>query len=58
MEIRYYEEKPDIETYYELRTSVGWDNFCIEQAQKAKYSAYRCQGKRGVLYKAGIWRTS
>ena len=35
MEIRYYEEKPDIETYYELRTSVGWDNFCIEQAQKA-----------------------
>ena len=35
MEIRFYEEKPDIETYYELRTSVGWENFCKEQAEKA-----------------------
>ena len=35
MEIRYYEEKPDIETYYDLRASVGWDNFSEEQAIKA-----------------------
>ena len=35
MDIKYFEEKPDIDTYYELRTSVGWNNFCKEQTQAA-----------------------
>ncbi len=35
MGIRYCEEKPDLETYYDLRASVDFKNFCPEQSQKA-----------------------
>ncbi|SFV05001.1 hypothetical protein [Butyrivibrio sp. INlla21] len=35
MEIRYCEEKPDLETYYDLRAAVDFKNFCPEQSQKA-----------------------
>ena len=35
MEIVYYETIPDLDTYFELRRSVDWNNFCPEQAQKA-----------------------
>ena len=35
MNITYSENIPDIETYYDLRKSVDWNNFCPEQTQKA-----------------------
>ena len=35
MEIKYCEERPDLETYYELRATVDFKNFCPEQSQKA-----------------------
>ncbi|MBO4458855.1 MAG: GNAT family N-acetyltransferase [Butyrivibrio sp.] len=35
MNIEYVEATPDIQTYYELRDSVGWNNFCIEQTELA-----------------------
>jgi len=35
MEIRYFENKLDVQTYFDLRTSVGWTNFSPEQTQTA-----------------------
>lgn len=35
MNISYHEIVPDIKTYYDLRASVDWNNFCIEQTKKA-----------------------
>ena len=35
MKIVYSETIPDLDTYYELRSSVDWENFCQEQAEKA-----------------------
>ena len=31
MNITYCETIPNIETYYDLRKSVDWNNFCVEQ---------------------------
>lgn len=33
--ITYHEIIPDVDTYFELRTSVDWNNFSVEQAEKA-----------------------
>ena len=33
--IEYFEEKPDVSTYFELRKSVDWKVFCEEQAKMA-----------------------
>jgi GNAT superfamily N-acetyltransferase len=35
MEITYNEMIPDVSTYFELRQSVGWEIFSVEQAKKA-----------------------
>lgn len=35
MNITYCETIPNIETYYDLRKSVDWNNFCVEQTEKA-----------------------
>ena len=35
MAIAYTEETPDLETYFELRKSVEWNNFCPEQSERA-----------------------
>lgn len=35
MAITYSEKVPDLQTYYDLRESVEWNNFCPEQTQKA-----------------------
>lgn len=35
MEIRYFENKLDVQTYFDLRTSVEWINFSPEQTQIA-----------------------
>ena len=35
MTIEYLETTPDIQTYFELRDSVGWKNFCVEQTEAA-----------------------
>ena len=35
MNISYHEIVSDIKTYYDLRASVDWNNFCVEQTEKA-----------------------
>lgn len=35
MSIEYINTTPDIQTYYDLRAAVGWNNFCEEQTQAA-----------------------
>ena len=41
MDITYSETIPDLDTYFELRKSVEWNNFCPEHAEKAiNSSAY------------------
>ena len=35
MEIRYFENQLDVQTYFDLRTSVDWINFSPEQTQTA-----------------------
>lgn len=35
MSIEYIEATPDIQTYYDLRESVDWNNFCVEQTEAA-----------------------
>ena len=50
MEITYHELKPDVDTYFELRKSVEWNNFCPEQAKEAiQKSAYFLLAKDGDL---------
>ncbi len=33
MKIEYLQLTPDIQTYYDLGESVGWNNFCAEQTE-------------------------
>ena len=41
---------PDLATYFELRTSVGWNNFSVQQAEKAiAGSVYFVLAKDGDL---------
>ena len=48
MEITYNEMIPDVSTYFELRQSVGWEIFSVEQAKKAL-----CESAFFVLAKDG-----
>jgi GNAT superfamily N-acetyltransferase len=50
IQITYHEETPDLATYFELRTSVGWNNFSVQQAEKAiAGSVYFVLAKDGDL---------
>ena len=50
IQITYHEEIPDLATYFELRTSVGWNNFSVQQAEKAiAGSVYFVLAKDGDL---------
>ena len=50
IQITYHEEIPDLATYFELRTSVGWNNFSVQQAEKAiASSVYFVLAKDGDL---------
>ncbi|SCY12785.1 GNAT family N-acetyltransferase [Butyrivibrio sp. INlla14] len=50
MRITYHEIIPDLETYFELRASVDWNNFSVEQAEKALAgSAYFVLAKDGEI---------
>ena len=50
MDVLYSEAIPDVDTYRDLRTSVGWAVFCREQSEKAlKNSCYCVIAKDGDL---------
>lgn len=40
--ITYHDEIPDVETYFDLRSSVDWSVFCGEQSEKALNNSYYC----------------
>ncbi len=42
MEISYMEIIPDVDTYHDLRTAVGWNVFCREQSEKALKNSCYC----------------
>ena len=42
MDILYSETIPDVDTYRDLRTSVGWAVFCREQSEKALKNSCCC----------------
>ena len=50
MAITYTYEIPNLDTYFELRKSVEWNNFCPEQAEKAiNSSAFFVLAKDGEI---------
>ncbi|MCR5772723.1 MAG: GNAT family N-acetyltransferase [Butyrivibrio sp.] len=50
MAITYSQQIPDLQTYYDLRKSVDWNNFCPEQSEKAiSNSVYFILAKDGDL---------
>lgn len=42
MDIKYFEEIPDVETYHSLRKAVNWEVFCPEQSEYALKNSYYC----------------
>ncbi len=51
MKIEYLQTTPDIQTYYDLRESVGWNNFCAEQTEAAlKERKFFVMAKDGDKY--------
>ena len=50
MAITYSQQIPNLQTYYDLRKSVDWNNFCPEQSEKAiNNSVYFILAKDGDL---------
>ena len=42
MNITYYDEIPNVDTYHDLRASVGWEVFCREQSENALNHSNYC----------------